>query len=44
MSSMMESAPAQYGCDYGGTDFSARFSLAAAEAVQQVDVVLYGTI
>ena len=39
----LESAPVQYGGEYQGTDFSAQFSLGAAEVVQQVDVVLCGT-
>ena len=39
----LESSPAQYGGDYQGPDFSAQFNLGAAEIVQQVDVVVYGT-
>ena len=39
----LESSPAQYGGDYEGPDFSAQFGLGAAELVQQVDVILYGT-
>jgi hypothetical protein len=37
-----ESAPAQYGGEFEGPDFSAQFNLGAADMVQQVDVVLYG--
>jgi hypothetical protein len=39
----LEPAPAQYGGEFEGPDFSAQFNLGAAEVVQQVDVVLYGT-
>lgn len=39
----LESAPAQYGGDYEGPEFSAQFILGADEVVQQVDIVLYGT-
>jgi hypothetical protein len=39
----LESAPAQYSGEYEGANFSAQFSLGAAEVVQHVDLVLYGT-
>ncbi len=38
----LELAPAWYGGDYQGPDFSAQFNLGAAAIVQHVDVVLYG--
>jgi hypothetical protein len=38
-----ETAPAQYGAEYEGPEFSAQFNLGAAEVVQQIVVVLYGT-
>lgn len=38
----LDSAPGEYGGDYEGPDFSAKFYLGAAEVVQQIEVVLYG--
>jgi len=39
----LESTPGRHGGEYEGPGFSAQFNLGAAEIVQQVDVVLYGT-
>jgi hypothetical protein len=38
----LESAPATYGGEYEGPDFSAQFSLGSSRNVEQADLALYG--